>query len=221
MPRPHSHPHILRDLRATIGLSQAELAERVGVSAIAIQRIEGGSLALSSQLASRIMLATGISGGELLRGGNGKLIDALGRPYSAETFRWWKIKKMVGADRAKEDAENLGWWVEVLLKAAGRAKEGNRYFAARDALINSLTTIRDEFGLGKLVDVILSEHAPKVEWRPGWHRPEDIAAIEKELADASLEAVEERRGKRMKALSEAIPQKPHQLPPAPRAKARR
>ena len=67
MPRPPAFDHIVRKLRRIIGYTQAKLAAELGVSEIAIKRIENGNLALSGQMKKRLMLFTGIDPASLDR----------------------------------------------------------------------------------------------------------------------------------------------------------
>jgi transcriptional regulator with XRE-family HTH domain len=183
MPRAVTHRHVLRDLRGTIGKTQSQLAQMIGVQPITVNRIENGSLKkISPHLAVRIQLATGISISELVKGQGGKLIDCFGRPYSNETFaRWKKAFKQASEDDAIESAKKLHWWLEVLLRAAARYRGGTGYNGAVATLIQSMEKIRRDFGLGKVVDAILDEYKPRVEWRPGAPTPDDLRKIQEEL----------------------------------------
>lgn len=181
MPRMATHPHVLRDLRGTIGQTQARFAQMVGVKPITINRIENGSLLLSPDLAIRIQLATGVSIDELTKGTTGKLLDHFGRRYSSDSFRWWKKKFNLATEHdAVRRARNLHWWMEILLRAAARSRGGTEYNGAIARLIQSMNEIRRNFGLDKATDAILREYEPHVEWRPGGHRPEDLRKIQQE-----------------------------------------
>jgi len=60
MPRPPKFDHVVRKLRGIIGYTQAKLAADLGVSEIAVKRIENKKLALSDQMKKRLMIATGV-----------------------------------------------------------------------------------------------------------------------------------------------------------------
>src|SRR5262245_57991580 len=115
MPRPTTHRHILGDLRRKIKRTQAQFAKLLGVSRIYINKIENGQTPVSPSLAIRVHILTGINIDELVKGCEGKLIDAAGRPYEEETFIWWqkKLYKPSEADAARV-ARNLGWWTFML-----------------------------------------------------------------------------------------------------------
>jgi transcriptional regulator with XRE-family HTH domain len=197
MPRAASHRHVLRDLRRTIGKTQAQFAQMIGVQPITVNRIENGSLKkISPHLAVRIQVATGISITELTKGPRGKLIDSFGHTYSNETFsRWEKALKPASEEGAKEAAKKFHWWLEILLRAAARCRGGHGYNGAIAMLIQSMEKIRRNFGLGKVVDTMLGEYEPPMEWRPGAPTPDDLVKINRELEEELARAVEIPRGK--------------------------
>ena len=200
MPRAATHRHVLRDLRRTIGKTQAQFAQMVSVQPITINRIENGSLKeISPNLAVKIHVATGISISELAKGSAGKLIDHFGSPYSNKTFAWWKKAfRQASESDAKKIAENLSWWLEVLLRAAARSRGGTAYNGVIATLIQSMEKIRRDSSLGEAIDRILSEYEPRVEWRPGTHTPADLREINRES-----EEWEEERAAESQLLSRA------------------
>jgi transcriptional regulator with XRE-family HTH domain len=187
----------MRNLRRTIGQTQAQFAQMVGVQPITINRIENGSLKeISPHLAVRIHVTTGISISELAKGPAGKLIDHFGRPYSNKTFAWWKKAfRQASESDAEKIAENLSWWLEVLLRAAARSRGGNGYNGVIATLIQSMEKIRRDFGLGKIIDKILGNYEPRVEWRPGTHTPADLREINRELEEERAREAEIPRAK--------------------------
>ena len=182
MPRPVRHRHVLRDLRHAIKRTQAQFAKLIGVSRVYINKIENGQSPVSPALAVRVHVLTGISIDELNKGSAGKLIDHFGRPYSAETFTWWQKKFRQPTEKdAAARARNLRWWTWILLRGAAIHHKGIAYNAVITALIQSLDTIRREFGLIQTTDRLLIECVPPVKWLPGGHTPSDLRQIEREL----------------------------------------
>src|SRR5437867_2182187 len=181
MPRPVTHRHVLRDLRHAIKCTQSQFAKLLGVSRVYVNKIENGQLPISP-LALRVHALTGISIDELAKGSAGKLIDHFGRPYSAETFIWWRksLPRPTEKDTAAR-ARNLRWWTWILLRGAAIHHKGIAYNAVIAALIQSLDAIRREFGLIQTTDRLLSECVPPVKWLPGGHTPGDLSEIEREL----------------------------------------
>ncbi|MEQ2010094.1 MAG: helix-turn-helix transcriptional regulator, partial [Limisphaerales bacterium] len=78
MPKPPKINHPVRQVRMCLGHTQASFAKLVGCSAIAIQRIENGSLKLSLKLAHAIAEATCADPKSLLSGPGSTALDALG-----------------------------------------------------------------------------------------------------------------------------------------------
>jgi transcriptional regulator with XRE-family HTH domain len=182
MPRPETHRHVLRDLRHAIRRTQSQFAKMLGVSRVYVNKIENGQMQVSPALAIRVHVLSGISIDELTKGSAGKLIDHFGRPYSAETFIWWqKSFRRPSEKDAAERARNLRWWTWILLRAAAIHHKGVAYNAVIAALIQSLDTIRREFGLTETTDRLLGEFTPSVKWLPGGHTPGALNQIEREL----------------------------------------
>ena len=85
MPRKPVFDHAVRKLRRIMGkkFTQEAFAREIGVSAIAIKRIENGSLKLSPIMKARIMWATGVDP-DSLDSGEPRLI---GVPYTPELYQ--------------------------------------------------------------------------------------------------------------------------------------
>jgi len=85
--RPSPHRHTLAVLRTFLGLTQKEMADLIECSRPTIQAIELKKLSLSSKLADRIRLETGISLPWLL-GDRPDLppVDYQSKPYTKELF---------------------------------------------------------------------------------------------------------------------------------------
>ena len=196
MPRPVTHAHVLRDLRNTIKLTQSQLAQRLGISRIYVNKIENGQIKLPPALAARIHILTGISLEELGKGPEGRLIDDSGNPYSAERFVWWQKKfRKPSKEDASSRARNLRFWIWTLLQAAARQREGVAYRSVVMALNESLNTIRRDFRLIESTDAILRESNPPVKWLPGGRTPSELRQIESELQKELARAPEISRGR--------------------------
>ena len=135
-----------------INLTQSEFASMVGVTAVSIKKIEGGSLALSSQLAFKVMTATGISSLQLMREEGGKLIDAMGQPYSFETFISWNDNSEIPSHLPNQDAKKLAEIIEMTLKFLFKTKQRSLYFSFRHALTANLVKVCEEVGMESMWD---------------------------------------------------------------------
>ena len=85
MPRKPSFNHPLRDLRAILGneYTQKKFSRELGVSEVAIKRIENGTLSLSTEMKGRIAAFTGVDAESL---DSGKFTIS-GRPFNSASFR--------------------------------------------------------------------------------------------------------------------------------------
>jgi len=202
MPRLPTHRHVLRDLRHAINRTQAQFAKLLGVSRVYINKIENGQIPVSPSLAIRVHVTTGINVDELVKGSDGKLIDLVGKPYSAETFIWWQKKSM----RPNEadvipHVRNLRWWMWILLRAAAIHHKGVSYHAVFAALVQSVNAIRRDFGLEETTDRLLHEYTPKANWLPGGATAPKLIQIDRELQEglAQAEAQAQFRAERIAA----------------------
>src|SRR5438552_1698393 len=80
MPRKPSFRHPLRDLRTILGkgYTQKKFSRELGVSEVAIKRIENGTLKLSTEMKGRIAAFTGVDAASL---DSGRFTIA-GRPFT-------------------------------------------------------------------------------------------------------------------------------------------
>lgn len=114
MPRKPSFRHPLRDLRRILGkdYTQKKLSRELGVSEIAIKRIENGALRLSTEMKGRIAAFTGVDAESI---DSGKFTIA-GRPFSSASFRIFR--RSVGTRKIGETKAELNpYEVEAQLQA--------------------------------------------------------------------------------------------------------
>jgi transcriptional regulator with XRE-family HTH domain len=72
----------LKELRIALGISQAELGERIGVSRAAISRLESGSNNFTNQMVTSICREFGVNE-EWLRTGSGDMFEEISRAEKA------------------------------------------------------------------------------------------------------------------------------------------
>lgn len=72
----------LKELRIALGISQAELGERIGVSRAAISRLESGSNNFTNQMVTSICREFGVNE-EWLRTGSGDMFEEMSRAEKA------------------------------------------------------------------------------------------------------------------------------------------
>ena len=80
MPKIPTNPHPLYQVRKILGWTQQDLADKCGVAAVTIRKIESRKLKPGRELLGRMMWATGIDPESL----SGKVPTFLGQPYTAE-----------------------------------------------------------------------------------------------------------------------------------------
>lgn len=106
MPKTNSNPHPLAVARKCLGWTQARLAEKAGVAAVTIKKIESRTLKPSEGLAGRLMWVTGLNAGCIVSGGPAMFLDM---PYCAELGRA-HVDAM--ATKSKTGDPQMEEWVE-------------------------------------------------------------------------------------------------------------
>ena len=169
MPRPHRVQSPIRDLRAIIGKTQREFAHSIGISPIALTRIENGTLALSRRVAHKIVCETALDPRCL----NGKLRTLRNRRGDVYTKEFYKAVKEVdpcSEEVIKKRVGLLRGAIEVLLRASvfGYRKQMWHVYAE---IAQTLDRCRVDFCLQRPIDEILGERlaweellAPWTEW---------------------------------------------------------
>ena len=139
-------------MRTCLDYTQPAFAKLVGCSAIAIQRIENGSLPLSPKLANTIMEATGANPAALLKG---KALDMDGQPFTKKTSE--SFKSMVPCvDHSAHHRNMLVSWIELLLIASERAGQDKSNAVAVN-LQRFLKKLAVDFNLEKNIYGFLNE----------------------------------------------------------------
>src|SRR5262245_12587397 len=118
MPRPVRVRSAIRDLRAVIGKTQREFALSIGISPIALNRIENGTLALSRRVARKIVYETAIDP-RCLNGKLRTLRNVRGEVYTKEFYKAWKEHySWQDEAAAKVAADWLSEAMKILLRAS-------------------------------------------------------------------------------------------------------
>jgi DNA-binding XRE family transcriptional regulator len=146
MPKKPKINHPVRQVRICLGHTQASFAKLIGCSAIAIQRIENGSLKLSPKLAYAIAEATSVDPQTLLKGAGTPVLDRLGQPYSKESFQLLKDVVPTTDDELRHYLDSLIRYLELLLIASNRAGSAKTH-GVNAAVQAAFTKIADDFKL--------------------------------------------------------------------------
>lgn len=157
MPRKPRFIHPVRQVRTCLGLSQPAFAKLIGCSAVAVQRIENGSLPLSRKLAISILEATGADPVSLLAGHDAKALDTMGDEYTKDSY---EISKIIPPYNQKEMLSlfiKIFHQIQLLFLASNR---GGRFkvYAINSALQKALMNLADNFDLTNSIKTILIEN---------------------------------------------------------------
>jgi transcriptional regulator with XRE-family HTH domain len=138
--------HPVRYVRTCLGYTQPAFAKLVGCSAIAIQRIENGSLPLSPKLAAIISEATAADPHTLRDNQGSKPLDLAGNQYSPESHEFLKNVLPFTDVELRFYLHKLINYFELLLIFANRANRFRAY-GVNCAIQQAATEIAEDFGL--------------------------------------------------------------------------
>lgn len=156
MPRKPRFIHPVRQLRTCLGYSQPAFAKLIGCSAVAIQRIENGTLQLSRKLANSILEATGADPVSLLAGREAKALDMMGGEYSKESLAFYRALLPCSEKELKFYLHKTIQYLELLLIASNRSNQ-IKTNAVNNAIQDSFQKIAEDFNLEKPIHNFLIE----------------------------------------------------------------
>ena len=156
MPRKPRFIHPVRQVRTCLGYSQPAFAKLIGCSAIAIQRIENGTLQLSRRLANSILEATGADPVTLRAGRDAKAMDMMGQEYSKESLELYKNTLPCTEYELKYYRYKLILYLEMLLIASNRTNNVKTY-PVNAAIQEAFLKIAQDFDLEKSIHNFLIE----------------------------------------------------------------
>jgi transcriptional regulator with XRE-family HTH domain len=141
MPRQPTHPHVLRTARLILGMSQKDLAARVGIATVTLQKFENGEASISRKLAWRISMTTDLNMDQLMNNRDPK------HPRSG-TFGI-PLTKAIGLPRCvytEADTENaIGRLVPVIRDLLNFAVKKKSFIWVSKSIRDSLEQIKVEF----------------------------------------------------------------------------
>jgi transcriptional regulator with XRE-family HTH domain len=141
-------PHPLEVIRKGIGLSQADFARRIGITASMIKKIEGGTRDLPQEVMCRVFFETGVW---IVPGSKNDPCS-----YTMEEYKAWKESLPYNEQIAKGLAHMLSNWIEVMLLSAARPGI-DKGFQLVLALMQELHKIAHEFQMDKHIDAWLRD----------------------------------------------------------------
>jgi transcriptional regulator with XRE-family HTH domain len=131
MPRPPSHPHVLRTARQRKGFTQTRLAKRAGVSVATIKQIESGKTKVSRITANRIATILRLDVQQLQENSDPDSPTFYPSNNSAEMPDIAKDRKI---------------FIDTLDHLLSRPRDSVAYWILRYALFLKFAEIRQEFG---------------------------------------------------------------------------
>ena len=157
MPRKPRFVHPVRQVRTCLGHSQPAFAKLVGCSAVAVQRIENGTLQLSAKLANAILEATGADPVSLLAGKDAKALDMSGKEYTKEAYQFYK--SVLPCDEKESQTLLMAVFRQFqLLFYASNLGGKYRTYAVNGALQSALAKLADDFNLKQSIHNLLIEN---------------------------------------------------------------
>lgn len=141
-------PHPLEVIRKGIGISQADFARKIGLSASMIKKIEGGIRNLPQDVMCRIYFETGVW---IVPG-----IENEPCTYTREVYEAWKKTLPYNEQIARALAHQIGKWVEMMMIAAARPGI-DKGFQLYHAVMQDIFKISREFQMEKHIEASLRD----------------------------------------------------------------
>ena len=160
--------HPVRQVRTCLGHSQPAFAKMIGCSAVAIQRIENGTLKLSPKLANSILEATGADPVSLLAGKDAQALDMQGHPYTKDAYQF--LKNVLPCDEQEWKNLLLAIFHQLqLLFVVSDLGGKHKTYAVNDALQTALVKLADDFNLTQSIQnfLIKEGHVQTRKYRVG------------------------------------------------------
>lgn len=132
MPRKPTNQHPLRQVREIAGLTQAQLAKRIGVATVTIQKIENGNLPMTREVAEKIhgqlgchVAVTSASDGEQAWSVLAKALreDGSFSPYTHADYRVAEERRAEFAGQVDTCLEGLSSALRVVLEGGARSRQ--------------------------------------------------------------------------------------------------
>ncbi len=167
MPRPVRVKSRIRDLRAIIGKTQREFALLIGISPIALNRIENGTLALSARVLNKIVTETGVDPRSITGRARALRTFREGKEYVPGYHNQWR-ESQLGPDKqtaAIQSAQKISMLVDILFRASVFGHR-TKLWHVWSEVYECLDRCRVEFKLEQPIDEIFKKEHPGAKWVP-------------------------------------------------------
>src|SRR5262249_7964874 len=151
-----THRSIVREIRLALGLSQDELAARMGTSAGTINKIENGAMTISRRLALRLSWLSGVPWKPIAVNHPGRPMTALGPLDRSHARRKTEQLRNLPETELEERIRYACYNLEVLLLAC-QSKAPQKFEALEAATMVGQQDWVEEFSLSAAVKMIEKE----------------------------------------------------------------
>ena len=167
MPRPARVKSPIRDLRAIIGKTQREFALSIGISPIALNRIENGTLALSAGVLTKIVTETGVDPRSITGRVRALRTFREGKEYVPGYYNQWR-ESQFSPDKqtaAIRQAQKISMLVDILFRASVAGRR-TKLWHLWSEIYTCLDRCRVKFNLEQPIDEIFKKEHAGAKWIP-------------------------------------------------------
>jgi transcriptional regulator with XRE-family HTH domain len=198
MPRPPSHYSIVREIRKRLGITQEQLAARLGVGWSTVNRIENGDMEqISRRLALLLSDHTGVHLGDILRNREGEPRTWYGNLTKHLPLRGGRrdqFARALGVQHLKTLIGNAEYRAELILRAMMESAP-QRLWTLDSAIEIAFDELEREFGLQEIVERLRRAPAPfKIK------RPPPVGMFKEAIVALSGRSTEDRAARKLAAL---------------------
>jgi transcriptional regulator with XRE-family HTH domain len=208
MPRSPSHYSIVREIRKRLGLTQTQLAARLKVAWVTLNRIENDHDKLSRRIALLLSEQTGVLFGDIMKNRQGVLRTWYGT-LSSERLplgdtRRDKFARALGSQHLKTLIGNAEYRAELILGAMMEAAP-QKVWTLDGAIEIAFDQLEQEFGLQEIVERLRRAPAPLADWIRDQVGPPPVNLLKEMRAAVSGRSMEDRAARKLAALKKRPP----------------
>jgi transcriptional regulator with XRE-family HTH domain len=159
MPRRNSNKHVITKARDILGLTRQQLAERIGIKRVSLEKIERGERRLTLKVALQVRAVTQVSIDQLMAGKRGRPVDGMGNIITKKSMdEIGNLRAEIPIERVDQFVAIYACRVEFLLDAAAHA-EPEKFSVIDYALDEALDKLEKEFGLSRGMSALRNDYA--------------------------------------------------------------
>jgi transcriptional regulator with XRE-family HTH domain len=212
MPRPATTNHPLRQVREILGITQIELAKRVGCSPVTIKKIENRKLIPGEKLIRRLAAETDVHS-HILLDPEARLTDRQGKPLSREAHEEKvMLGRLISAKKVSFFVRMFSMMIEALLDASLEPAQPKIHHVF-NALCDTLNELKADFDLDAEVEKILPNPNPLLHtWAVGIAIAAEQKKIPLKLDPKARQQRYQKRRETIELKKDVSPKKPSRLP---------